>query len=188
MARRIMLAVMALIVALLGIIAVPLGLITAGQDRRDFHSETLTAAATLANVAEERLGDRSHGLALARVIAGLARSGDQLSVYDNAGIRQGGTAAFPVLSSRLVHHVVADAAPVLYPAEDRLIVVAPVFREDGHAAIGAVMLSRSSGELDHRLAVLWTWLGAVSAAGLLAAVLVSVALARWVGRPLAELQ
>jgi signal transduction histidine kinase len=188
MARRIMLAVLALIVALLGIIAVPLGLITASQDRRDFQAETLVAAATLANVAEERLGDRSNGPALARVIADLARSGDQLSVYDNAGARQGGTAAFPVLSSGLVHRVVADAAPVLYPAEDRQIVVAPVFQDDGHAAIGAVMLSRSSEELDHRLAVLWAWLGAVSAAGLLAAVLVSTALARWVGRPLATLE
>jgi hypothetical protein len=95
MARRIMMAVMALKVALLGVIAVPLGLITAGQDRRDFQSETFAAAATLANVAEERLSDRSHGLPMTRSTANLDRSGDQLSVYDKAGARQGGTAAFP---------------------------------------------------------------------------------------------
>src|SRR5437879_1394699 len=116
MARRIMLAVLALIVALLGIIVVPLGLITAGQDRRDFQVESLAAAATLASVAEERLGDRSNGPALARVIADLARSGDQLSVYDTAGARQGGTAAFPDLAPRLLHRVAADATPVLTPA------------------------------------------------------------------------
>src|SRR5260370_30829936 len=51
MARRIMLGVLALIVALLGIIVVPLGLITAGQDRRDFQAESLAAPATLAHVA-----------------------------------------------------------------------------------------------------------------------------------------
>src|ERR1019366_6717582 len=50
MTRRIVLTVLALITALQGIIAVPLGLITAGQDRRDFRDETLAAATTLANV------------------------------------------------------------------------------------------------------------------------------------------
>jgi signal transduction histidine kinase len=188
MAHRIMLAVLALIVALLGIIAVPLGLITAGQDRRDFQRETIAAAATLANLAEERLGDLSSGLALAKSIADMTRSGDQISVYDRAGARQSGTAAFPVLPASLVRRVVATAAPAQYPAEDRLIVVSPVFQDDDTGAVGAILLSRPSQELGHRLAVLWTWLAAVTVAGLLAAALVSTALARWAGRPLAALE
>src|ERR1039458_4429302 len=91
MTRRIVLTVLALITALQGIIAVPLGLIPAGQDRRDFRDETLAAATTLANVAEERLGDHSHGPALARSIAQLQRGGDEVSVSDKTGARIAGT-------------------------------------------------------------------------------------------------
>ena len=45
MARRIIIAVMALITALLAILAVPLGLITAAQERQAFTDETTAAAA-----------------------------------------------------------------------------------------------------------------------------------------------
>ena len=45
MARRIVWTILTLIVALLGLIAVPLGLITSGQDRRDFTDETITRIA-----------------------------------------------------------------------------------------------------------------------------------------------
>jgi signal transduction histidine kinase len=51
-----------------------------------------------------------------------------------------------------------------------------------------VVLSRSAEPLDHRLAVLWTWLASVSAAGLLAAGLIAATLARWVSRPLGSLE
>jgi signal transduction histidine kinase len=188
MARRIVLAVLALMTALLGIIAVPLGLITAGQDRRDFQGETLSSTTTLANVAEEMLGDHSGSRAMGKSIAGLARSGDQVSLFDRAGVRQAGTAAFPKVAARMVHRALVDRVPVLYPAEDRLLVVAPVMQDGDSGTIGAVAVSRSSEELDHRVAVLWALLAAVSVAGLLAAVFISTALARWVSRPLAALE
>ena len=59
MTRRIIIAVMALITALLAILAVPLGLLTAAQERRAFTDETTATAIALANVAEERIGDRA---------------------------------------------------------------------------------------------------------------------------------
>ena len=52
MVGRIVLTVLALITALLAIVAVPLGLLTAAQDRKVFQDQTAAAAATLANVAE----------------------------------------------------------------------------------------------------------------------------------------
>ncbi len=73
MARRIAATVLALITALLAIVAVPLGLLTAAQDHTDFADETADAARTLANVAEERLGDGTQGPALARTIRSLTR-------------------------------------------------------------------------------------------------------------------
>jgi hypothetical protein len=52
MARRIVLAVLALVAVLLGVVAVPLGIITTNQDRTDFQDEAVVAARTVDNVAE----------------------------------------------------------------------------------------------------------------------------------------
>ena len=76
MARRIILAVLALITALLATLAVPLGLLTAAQDRRDFTQETTATAITLANIAEERITDHVQSPALDRSVSELSRQGD----------------------------------------------------------------------------------------------------------------
>jgi signal transduction histidine kinase len=67
-------------------------------------------------------------------------------------------------------------------------VVAPVLKDDGDSAIGAVALSRPTAALDHRITVLWISVGLASAAGLAAAALIALALARWVSRPLSVLE
>ena len=85
MARRIVLAVLALVAAVLGVVAVPLGLITAHQDLHDFQDETVASATTLANVAEERLGDHSTGPALGRTVGQFTAAGDLVSVVSRTG-------------------------------------------------------------------------------------------------------
>jgi HAMP domain-containing protein len=186
MARRIAATVLALIAALLGLIAVPLGLLTAGQDSQDYQQETTAAAVTLANVAEERIGDHSTGPALDKSVSQLSRGGDQVAVYDAAGSAVAGTARRPVVSGGRLSRALAGSPAAVYPADDRLLVVAPVLR-DGGGTVGAVVLSRSAAPLDHRIATLWAWLGGLSAAGLAAAALTSTALAKWVSRPLSSL-
>ena len=74
MARRIVLAVLALVAVLLGVVAIPLGLITTSQDRRDFRDEAVVSARTVANVAEERLDDHRNGPALDRLVGLLSGS------------------------------------------------------------------------------------------------------------------
>src|SRR5258708_38353501 len=91
MARRIVLSVLALIAAVLGVIVVPLGLLTAAQDMHDFRDETTASATTLANVAEERLDDGNAGLTLARTVAQLGRGGDSISVLTAGGPQIAGT-------------------------------------------------------------------------------------------------
>jgi hypothetical protein len=85
MARRIVLAILALICALLGTVFIPLGLITASHDRQDFRQQALTAARSLASVAEEKLGDSEHGTALTAAIAQIRGDGDQVTVNDREG-------------------------------------------------------------------------------------------------------
>jgi signal transduction histidine kinase len=71
--------------------------------------------------------------------------------------------------------------------DDRLIVSVPIVPDSGSGSVGTVVLSRSTEPLGHRIMVLWTLIGVVSAAGLLAAAAIAVGLARWASRPLTSL-
>lgn len=87
MTRRIVLAILALICALLATVAVPLGLITAAHDRQDYRDQAAATARSLAGVAEEKLADHERGAALARTITQIRGRGDQVGIYDHAGHR-----------------------------------------------------------------------------------------------------
>ena len=91
MTRRIVLTVLALIGALLAIVAVPLGLLTAGAGARLFPQDTALHAQALANVAEERLGDhvRRPGPGVGRSPGPRPVTGS--GVYDAAGRQVAGT-------------------------------------------------------------------------------------------------
>jgi signal transduction histidine kinase len=188
MARRIAATVVALIAVLLGVVAVPLGLITASHDRSEFRDETVAAATSLASLAEEKISDHTGGPALGNAISGLRPGGDQVSVYDKAGRWLAGTPARPAVPRTAVSRALGRLTPVSQPAGGRLAVLAPVLQDDGNATVGVVVLSRSTAALSHRIEVLWLLIGAVSAAGLLAAAVSAAALARWVSRPLSLLE
>lgn len=188
MARRITLTVIALVVVLLGIVAVPLGLHVASEDRIDFTKQTAAEAVTVASVAEEQLDDQATGVSLAQVIAGVRRRGDQVAVYRTSGRPLTGTSPVAGVSSGMINSALTGAIAYASPSPDRLLVVAPVVRDESPDAIGAVALSRSTEPLDHRIRALWTWLALASAVGLLAAALTATALARWVSNPLSVLE
>ena len=61
--------------------------------------------------------------------------------------------------------------------DDRLRVTVPVFG-DREGSGRAVVLSRSSAEMEERVGVLWAWLAAVGLAVLGAAAVAAIALAR----------
>src|SRR6185437_12852169 len=148
-------------------------------DRTDFIDETADGARTLANVAEERLGDGTHGPALARSIRSLAARGDRVTVYDRAGrVIAGSAGGVPGPRPGSVRS---------YGAGNRLVVLVPVVPDSGTGTLGTVALSRSTATYDHRVTVLWTLIGAVSAAGLLAGVVIAFGLARWASRPITSL-
>ena len=188
MARRIAATVVALVALLLGVVAVPLGLITTSHDNRTFTSEAATAATSLAAVAEEKIADDKASPALGHDIGRLRRGGDQISVYDRAERGRAGTSARPAVPAGAVGQALARPTPATQTAAGRLLVLAPVLQDDGGPAVGVVALSRPTAPLDHRITMLWTWLGAVSLAGLLAAAVIATALARWVSRPLSRLE
>lgn len=188
MARRIILSVLALIAAILGFIAVPLGVITSGQDRRAFQDETVASATTLANVAEERLDDHITGPALGRAIGQLGRDGYRVSVIDLAGHPIAGTATPPTVSRRGLSAAHVGRTTVFYPADDRIGVVTPVSSDNRRMVVGIVVMNRPTAQIDRKVALLWTLIAIVATAGLAAAALVAIGLARWVSRPMSDLE
>lgn len=188
MARRIVIAVLALVAAVLGVVAVPLGLVTASQDQRDFRDETIAATTTLANVAEERLDDNKTGPALGRTVRLLSARGGLVGVFDPSGAKVAGTALSPPVSRAQLASAVATGQTLTYRTDDRLMVITPVQRDTGPGTAGAVALARPTTEVDQRIALLWTVIAVTAGAGLIAAALVAIGLARWVSRPLSQLE
>ncbi|HSZ44869.1 MAG TPA: HAMP domain-containing sensor histidine kinase [Streptosporangiaceae bacterium] len=188
MTRRIVLAVLALVAAVLGIVAVPLGVITTSQDMRAFRNEAVVAAATVVNVAEERLDDGVHGSSLGRTVRQLARGGDRIVVLDRAGRAVVGTAARPAVTKSQLATAVASGKPASYQSDDRLLIVSPVHHDTGAGIVGVVVLGRPTSAVDHQAALLWGMIAAIATAGLLAAALVAIGLARWVSKPLSRLK
>jgi signal transduction histidine kinase len=188
MARRIVLAVLALVTVLLGVVAVPLGLITTSQDRHDFRDEVAVSARTVANVAEELLDDARDKAALDRIVRQLGHSQDRISVFDAAGTRIAGTAGVPPLPPASLAHAQAIGRETVYQADDWYIVTIPVRRDGGPGSVGTVVLARPTSAVDQQAGVLWAVIAAVAAAGLAAGALIAFALVRWVSRPLSQLE
>ncbi len=188
MARRIVLAVLALVAAVLGSVAVPLGVITTDQDMRAFQNEARVAAATLSNVAEERLDDKAHGSALVREVSQLTQGGDRVLVLDRVGRLVAGSPARPPVAQTQLATALATGRAATYQPEDSFMVVAPVRRDSGSGSAGVVVLARPTSAIERQAAVLWGVIAAVASAGLLAAALVAIGLARWVSKPLSNLE
>src|SRR6201992_389317 len=128
MARRIAVAVLTLIIALLAAVAIPLGLLIAAQDRRDFRSGQSGAASILATVAEERLDDGVQGTALARSIRQLGRQDDRFAVYTSPGQLIAATRHRPAPGPPGRRPV---ATLRTFTAGNRLVVLAPVVPAGG---------------------------------------------------------
>jgi signal transduction histidine kinase len=187
-ARRIVLAVLALVVAVLGVVAIPLGLVTAGQDTHDFRDEAAASAATLGNTAEEWLDDGNHGAALDRTVRQLADAGDQVRVVNTAGHTVASTAVPPSVPRAQLSRAMGTGKVAAYPVDDYYVVIAPVESDRGSGSVGAVVLARPTAGLNGRIAALWGIIAVISSAGLIAAALVAIGLAKWVSRPLSELE
>lgn len=187
MARRIVATMLALIGLLLVTSVAPLGLIATGDERASFRQETVLTARALAGVAEEKLADGAPASALAAVLAPARRAGERVWIYDGSGRLVAGSGRPADLPGGALASARGSARVTVTEANHRLRVVAGVLSAGGRDPVGAVVLSRPTAELDERVRVLWAWLAAVAAAGLLAAAVAAAALARWVGRPLGAL-
>jgi signal transduction histidine kinase len=191
MARRIILAMLALISALLATAVIPVGLLAGARARDAFQEGTILSARTQAALAEENLAEHGGYASLDAYLNRLRHSGDQVWVYDPAGrmvAGAGGATAHNLpVSAAAVAAALRTTNQVSIEGSGHLAVVTSVRAGTFDPTLGVLILSRSTDELNDRLRVLWAWLAAAAAVGLIAGTAIAIMLARWVGRPLSEL-
>jgi signal transduction histidine kinase len=189
--RRVGAALLVLTLAILVAAVVPLALGAIAHERDSFVQDTARTAASIAGIAEARLGDRvTDDPALTAALTTAARQGDELLILNNKG---------KVVVSRGMPHdpgwqelVAASQTqndPTTELTSDRVIAVQTVWNNGKLAgtAIGAVVLERPTGPLNQNIANLWFYLIGLSGAAMTAAVFIAIYFARWVSRPLAKL-
>jgi len=186
--RRITLTFLALTTVLLVLAVVPLGVLMTARERVSFRDDQRSATRVIAGAAEEHLSDHRSAAAMRKELAAAAEAGDCAAVYDEAARLVASTpcaAARGGEADELVERVLAGHEPEPPENEGRLLTAEPA--GDIRQPAGAVVLARSAAPLHARLAAIWGWSAGIGALGLAACVLLSVRLARWVGRPLSTL-
>jgi signal transduction histidine kinase len=191
MRRRIVLTMLALVSVLLITAMAPLGLITAGREQESFRMATVMSAHTLATVAEKRLSDHGAGPTLVTALVHASPPSDEVWVYDEAHrlvARIGGARQeSPPVPLGTVTYVLRTGRFATSVDNGELRVTLSVVSTVGDSPTGVLVLARPTSGLVNHLHMLWGWLIAVAAAGLLTATIVAIMFARWVGRPLSDL-
>ena len=193
MTRRIALVFIALIVTLLVLAVVPLGLSLAQRERTSFRDTTEAVDRTIAAAAEEHLSDHRSSASMRQLLEQAERAGDCAAVFDTAGQVVAATECPGQTDDDtedeaadswgdLAHQVLAHPETATRERDDRLVVAVPI--GDTTRPVGVAVLSRSAEDTNDRISAMWGRLALIGAGGLVAGVLLSVALARWVGRPL----
>ena len=190
MTRRIVVALVLLTMAILGAAVVPLGLGAIAHARDAFVYGTARTADSIAGIAEARLGDNSPDPALSMAMVAAARDHDELLLLDRRGhvvVSQG------VPSNgdwrKLVAQATQQSGPTTELTSKQAIAVQIVWNDGSLSGmpIGTVVLERPTTGLNQQIDSLWLYLIGLGGAAMVAAVLIAMYFARWVGRPLARL-
>lgn len=181
MTRRILASFLAVLVAVIAAVVVPLGLTVTAQQRRDFRDGTRGTARALASLAEEWLDDKRHDPSLPRLLAQAAGRDDAVLILDTTGAivaRAGGTLPVDEVAA-------ASTGAVPEHTGDNDVVTAVV--GDPDQPVGRVVLSRDTAPLESRTETLWLALAGAGAAAIVIGGMVGWSLARWIAAPLRSL-
>jgi len=190
MTRRIVIALVLLTMAILGAAVVPLGLAAIAHARDAFVYGTARTAASIAGIAEARLGDNSPDPALSTAMVAAAREHDELLLLDKHGhivLSQGSPSNGDW--RKLVAQATQQSGPTTELTSKQAIAVQIVWGDGSLSGtpIGTVVLERPTTGLNRQIDNLWLYLIGLGCAAMAAAVLIAMYFARWVGRPLARL-
>ena len=189
MTRRILAAFLGLTVALLIGVVVPLGVMTANHDRQAFADQTVAAATAVASAAEEQLADHEHGATISGTIGYRPAliGNDEFAVYDRRGhVFIPGPAHLRVTPAQVAAALSGQTVQQWQEGpQNGLLVLRAAY--SGSQIVGATADQRAARPLNDQIASLWLGLGLTGLAAIILATTLSLALARWVGRPLRRL-
>lgn len=189
MTRRILAAFLGLTLALLIGVVVPLGVMAADHDRQAFADQTVAAASAVASAAEEQLADQVRGApVLGRLAYRPALVGnDDFNIYDKHGrLVIPGPAKLRVTPAQIAAALSGQTVQQWQEDPDSLVVLRPAY--SGSRVVGATAVQRGAHPLNEQITGLWLGLGLTGVVAVLLATSLSIALARWVGRPLRQLE
>ena len=164
---------------------IPLGFKATGHELHSYVDDARAVARSAAAVAEEQLADNRPSPDTGRVLAAARREGDTLVILDASRRVVASVGSRSVVPSTLVTDAIAERQ-VETNVGDKYVTVAVPVRDTG-PVVGTVTLARPLAPLDARIRALWLTLALVAAAAIGASTVLAFALARWVSRPLAEL-
>ena len=189
MTGRILAAFLGLTLALLIGVVVPLGAMTATHDSEAFADQTVSAATALASAAEEQLADHERGAAITGTLGYRPAliGNDAVAVYDKSGhVVIAGPTQLRVTSAQVATALSGQTVQQWQEnPKDGLLVLRPAY--SGSRIVGAAVVQRAAHPLNQQVASLWVGLTLTGLAAILLATTLSIALARWVGRPLRRL-
>jgi len=183
--RRLLLAFLGLTTLILTGAVAPLGLQASEHDYSAYVEDTQAQARTAAAAAEELLADHLRDGGLGRDLAAARRAGGSATILSPQGAvirKAGGQITVP---RSLIGHALRSGSPLTEVSRDRVLVIMPV-RGDGRD-LGVVALLRPTEGLEYGLRTFWLTLVIIAVCALALAVILALALSRWVSRPLAVL-
>ncbi len=197
MTRRLVLALLALIVVVIVGSLVPLAINATGHDRNSFADDTAETARTYAAIEQGPLSG-SHNVQLIRILKQVKMLGDGLMVVPVHDQRSAFKLGMPRGSdwNELAANVrriepqsgpSIDATPITETSGSWIAAAMPVYNNGDGPLVGVVILARSAVPLNNEIRTLWLILSAIAVAAILGATLVAIALAQWVSKPLARL-
>ena len=181
MTRRILIGFLAVLVALLALVVVPLGVKISNQQRQDFRANAQAEARAVASSEEERLGDTGDPTDARSVTVPPLNAGDGVVILGRTGdvlLRAGRSIPEGVINS-------ARTASEQH-LHDALAVTARI--GPARSPDGTVVLVRGLEPVDHRVHALWLALALAAGVTLALGVVIAAGLARWIVHPLRGLQ
>jgi signal transduction histidine kinase len=185
MTQRILLALIALTATLLVAAVVPLALQAEAHERDAFIGDAKATAHSMAEIAEEKLGDNAVDPALTIALLSAARQQDVVLLLNAAGrvIAHRGS---PPRDWAALAAQAAQSGDLTETTKTSVIVVEPVLNDHDFngAPIGTVVLQRSLDSLNASITNLWLYVAFLGGAAMIAAALIAITFARWVSKPL----
>ncbi len=198
MTRRLVVALLALIVAVVVAAMVPLAINSTGHDRESFLDDTAETARTYAAIEQAPLSGSPNPSVL-KILQQVRMVGDGLMVIpvhphgSNREFRTGmppgdwGAMAAEVKTLNTHSRTASNAQTITQLNGSWAAAATAVYDHGEGPVVGVVILARSAAPLNAEIRTLWLILGAIGVAAILGATLLAVWLAQWVSKPLAGL-